>query len=110
MSDVLLQPIARVGPRPVDRDALVDRLRLTAVSLGYALLMAPALALAILTILSVALGVVTVGFAIALLVVPATAALVGVHRRIGGGLLGRRIPPAYAPTDGLSVACLFIHI
>ena len=98
MSDVLLQPIGRIGPWPVDRAALVERLRLTAVSVAYALLMAPALALAILTIVMIPLGVVTVGFALALAVVPATAALAGLHRRISGGLLGLRLRPAYAGT------------
>ena len=49
-------PIESCRPKPVDGDALVDRLRLTAVSLGYALAMAPALALAILSILCVPLG------------------------------------------------------
>ena len=99
----LLQPIRSVRPAPVDGDALVDRLRLTAVSLGYALLMAPALALGILTILAVPLGLITVGFVIALGVVPATAALTALHRRISGKLLGEPITAAYADTTGTNV-------
>jgi signal transduction histidine kinase len=95
-----VHPIRTVGPRPVDQDALVGRLRLTAVSLGYALLMPPALALGILTILSIPLGLVTAGIVIALAVVPATAALVRVHRRVSGALLGLRIPATYADTAG----------
>jgi signal transduction histidine kinase len=90
--------IESVSPRPVDGDALVDRLRLTAVSLGYALSMAPALALAFLSILCVPLGLVFVGFALAFAVVPATAALTAVHRRVSGSLLGEQISTAYADT------------
>ncbi len=99
----LLQPIRSVRPAPVDGDALVDRLRLTAVSLGYALLMAPALALGILTILAIPLGLVAVGFVIAAGVVPATAALTALHRRLSGELLGEKIHTAYADTTGLNV-------
>jgi signal transduction histidine kinase len=99
----LLQPIRSVRAAPLDRDALVDRLRLTAVSLGYAALAAPALALGILTILAIPLGLVAVGFAIAAGVVPATAALASLHRRISGELLGEPIPAAYADTTGLNV-------
>jgi signal transduction histidine kinase len=99
----LLQPIRSVRAAPVDQDALVDRLRLTAVSLGYALLAAPALALGILTILAIPLGLVAVGFAIAAGVVPATAALTSLHRRVSGGLLGEPIAAAYADTTGLNV-------
>jgi signal transduction histidine kinase len=99
----LLQPIRSVGPAPVDGNALVDRLRMTAVSLGYALLMAPALALGILTVLAIPLGLITVGFVIALGVVPATAALTAIHRRISGELLGEPITAAYVDTTGTTV-------
>ena len=51
-----LQPIRSLRPAPVDGDALVERLRLTAVSVGYALAMAPALALGIVSILCIPLG------------------------------------------------------
>ena len=94
------QPIRSVRPAPVDKDALVERLRLTLVSAGYALSAVPALALAILSILCVPLGLVAVGFALALAVVPATAALTALHRRASGGLLDERIEAAYADTTG----------
>jgi signal transduction histidine kinase len=98
-----LQPIRTLRPAPVDGHALVDRLRLTAVSLGYALSMAPSLALAILSVLCVPLGLVTVGFALAFAVVPATAALTAVHRRVSGALLGEQITTEYADTAGTNL-------
>jgi signal transduction histidine kinase len=98
-----LQAIRSVRPAPVDGSALVDRLRLTAVSLGYALGMAPALALGILSLLCIPLGLVTAGFAIAFAVVPATAALTRVHRRVSGQLLGEEIITSYADTTGTNV-------
>ena len=98
-----LQPIRSLRPAPVDRDALVERLRLTGVSLGYALSMAPSLVLAILSILCVPLGLVAVGFALALAVVPATAALTSVHRQVSGRLLGVEITTEYADTTGTNV-------
>jgi signal transduction histidine kinase len=103
MTDWTAMPLRTIGsvrPTPVDGDALVDRLRLTAVSLGYALAMAPALALAILSILCIPLSLVMVGFALAFAVVPATAALTAVHRRVSGQLLGEEIPAAYTDTAG----------
>ncbi|MDF1603351.1 histidine kinase [Nocardioides sp. YIM 152315] len=99
----MLRRIGSLRPTPVDGDALVDRLRLTAVSAGYALAMAPALALAILSILCIPLGLVMVGFALAFAVVPATAALTAVHRRVSGALLGERIPAAYADASGTNL-------
>ncbi|GAA4736172.1 sensor domain-containing protein [Nocardioides endophyticus] len=98
-----LQPIRSLRPAPVDGDALVDRLRLTLVSLGYALSMAPSLALAILSILCVPLGLVAVGFALAFAVVPASAALTAVHRKVSGDLLGVRITTEYADTAGTNL-------
>jgi len=100
---MLLRKIGSLRPTPVDGDALVDRLRLTLVSAGYAALGAPALALGILTILCIPLGLVTAGFAIALAVVPATAALTAVHRRVSGALLGEQVTTAYADTTGTNV-------
>ncbi len=98
-----IAPIGSLSPKPVDGDTLVDRLRLTAVSLGYALAMAPALALAILSILCVPLGLVFVGFALAFAVVPATAWLTAGHRRVSGSLLGERITTEYADTTGTNL-------
>ncbi|MBB3041885.1 sensor histidine kinase [Nocardioides soli] len=106
MTDWTVMWVRRIGslrPTPVDEDGLVDRLRLTAVSLGYALAMAPALALAILSILCIPLGLVTVGFALAFAVVPATAALTAVHRRVSGALLGEELRAAYADTTGTNL-------
>ncbi|MFC7494518.1 MULTISPECIES: sensor histidine kinase [unclassified Nocardioides] len=95
-----LRKIGSLRPTPVDGDALVDRLRLTAVSAGYALSMAPSLALAIMSILCIPLGLVMVGFALAFAVVPATAALTALHRRASGALLGEQLTTAYADTRG----------
>lgn len=102
-SAMLLRRIGSLRPTPVDGDALVDRLRLTLLSAGYALLGAPALALGILTILCIPLGLVTVGFVVALAVVPATAALTAVHRRVSGALLGEQVTASYADTTGTNV-------
>ena len=96
----LVPPIRSVSPKPVDERALADRLRLTAVALVNALLFVPALVLAILSILAVALGPVVAGFLIAHLVVPATEQLTALHRRISGALLGEEILSGYADTTG----------
>ena len=93
----LLPPIRSVSPAPVDERALVDRLRLSAVALVNVLLFVPALVLAILSVLAVALGPLVVGFVLANLVVPATERLTALHRRISGALLGEEIP-AGTPT------------
>jgi signal transduction histidine kinase len=106
MTESATVPLSRIEslrPTPLDRDALVDRLRLTAVSAGYALSMAPALALGILSVLCIPLGLVAVGFVLAFAVVPATAALTAVHRRVSGTLLGETIPAAYADTSGTNL-------
>ncbi len=94
----LTAPLPSLRHTPVDGAGLVERLRLTLVSLGYALSFVPSLALGILVLLSIPLGLVTVGFVLALGAVPAMAALVSVHRRVSGALLGEEIPPAYADT------------
>ncbi|MCW2766833.1 MAG: histidine kinase [Nocardioides sp.] len=98
-----LAPITSVRPQPVDGRSLVERLRLTAVSACTALMFVPALALAILTVLAIALAPVGVGFVIALGAVPATEQVTRLHRRISGGLLGEEIPAGYAPTDGTNI-------
>lgn len=102
-SAMLLRRIGSLRPTPVDGDALVERLRLTLLSAGYALLGAPALALGILTILCIPLGLVTAGFVVALAVVPATAALTALHRRVSGALLGEQVTASYADTTGTNV-------
>ena len=98
-----MRPIRTTRPRPVDGEALAERLRLTAVSVGYVLLGVPALVLGILTVLTIPLGLVTAGFLLAHAVVPATAALTAVHRRLSGGLLGERITVDYGSTAGTNV-------
>lgn len=95
-----LPPITSVRPTPVDERGLVDRLRLTLVAAATFLLGFPALVLGIVTLLAVALGPLGVGFAIANAVVPATAALTRLHRRIAGALLGEELASSYASTDG----------
>lgn len=95
-----LPPIISIRPTPVDERGLVDRLRLTLVAAASFLLGIPALVLGILTLLSVALGPLGVGFALANAVVPATAALTRVHRRLTGALLGEELSASYAATSG----------
>jgi signal transduction histidine kinase len=94
----ILSPITSTPTDPVDGRALVDRVRLSCVSLGYALTAVAALPLAIVTVLAVPLGLVGVGFPLALAAVPATAALAGRHRRVSGALLAQEITAAYADT------------
>ncbi len=99
--DTWLAPIGRVRPLPVDEPAIRERLRLTVVGVGLALLGLPvALFLGILSILSVPLGLALVGFALAWAVVPATEELTRLHRRVSGALLDEEIPSGYAPTEG----------
>ncbi|NDL59975.1 sensor histidine kinase [Phytoactinopolyspora mesophila] len=99
----MLDPIRGVRPGPLGGAGLAERLRLTGVSFGYVLAFLPAVPLAVLSLLAVVLGVVGVGFVLAFAVVPATAAVTGVHRRVSGELLDRRVPAAYADTTGVDV-------
>ncbi|WP_408896777.1 histidine kinase [Nocardioides sp. R1-1] len=96
----VLAPIRRLPPTPVDEAGLRERLRLSLVSAGYAVSFVPGLALAILTLLCIPLGLVGVGFALALGVVPATAALTRLHRTLSGRLLGESIDAGYAAPRG----------
>ncbi|CUU60661.1 Signal transduction histidine kinase [Parafrankia irregularis] len=95
----LLAPIGNIRPGPADTPALRERVRLTVVALGYALSMAPALVLAILSVVTIALGPLTVGLVFALAVVPATAGVTAGHRWVTGGLLGQRLTATYADTS-----------
>ena len=92
--------IESIAPRPVDEPALIERLRLSGVAAGQALLAIPALVLGILTILAWPLLLVLVGLGLLHLVVPATQQLTRLHRWVSGTLLGEEIPAEYAPTDG----------
>jgi len=80
----------------VDRDALLDRLRLTGESTGRALLGVPSLVLLILTVVGWPLTPVFAGVLILSVVVPATRALTGLARRLSGERLGEPIPEWYA--------------
>lgn len=96
-----LGPIVTTQPLPIDESGFKERLRLTALSLGMAVLGIPAaLALAIGWILSVPLSLIAVGLAIAWAVVPAAELLTGVHRRVSGALLDEEIWSGYADTTG----------
>jgi len=97
-----LAPIASLRPTPVDEAGLRDRLRLTALSLGLALLGIPAaLVLAIGWVLAVPLTLVAgVGLMIAWAVVPAAEAITELHRRVSGGLLDDQVVSGYADTTG----------
>ncbi|HWL98527.1 MAG TPA: histidine kinase [Nocardioidaceae bacterium] len=88
--------ITSIKPTAVEKEALLERLRLTAVALGYALLGAPALLLLILTVVSWPLVLVGAGLLMISLVVPATALLTRAHRAVSGALLGEEIPERYA--------------
>ena len=96
----VLAPVGSLRPAPLDGAAAVERLRLTAVALGSALAGVPALVLAVLTVVSIPLGLVTVGAFLALAVVPATERLTALHRRVSGDLLGLRLTVSYADTTG----------
>ncbi|HVK27128.1 MAG TPA: histidine kinase [Nocardioides sp.] len=99
----ILAPVRLGRPLDVTAGGLLDRLRLTLVSAGYAASFVPSLALAILSVLCVALGpALGLGVLLAQAVVPATAGLTALHRRVSGRLLDEEITPGYAsPTQGL---------
>lgn len=95
----MLAPIRFGPPLEVTAAAVVDRLRLTLVAAGYALSFVPSLLLAVGTVLCLALGpAMGLGILLAQLVVPATAGLTAVHRRVSGRLLGEEIVPGYVPS------------
>ncbi len=81
---------------------LSRRLKLTVLSVAYVLLAVPALAL--LCILTTALGVAIVGVGMALLLifVPLNQQLANVHRRLAGRILGIHIERPYLPTKSVS--------
>ncbi|HWJ07841.1 MAG TPA: histidine kinase [Nocardioides sp.] len=93
----ILAPVRLGRPLDVTADGLVDRLRLTLVSAAYAASFVPSLGLAILTVLCLALGpALGIGLLLAQLVVPATAGLTALHRRVSGRLLDQEIVAGYA--------------
>ncbi len=90
-----------VLPVPLDEAGLRSRLALTGLALVHVALAVPALVLAILTILSVALGPLGIGIALSHLVVPATSGLNRVHRQLSARVLGiEPIEASYAPGSG----------
>lgn len=98
-----LAPIGSTRPTPVDADGVRERLRLTLVASGQALLAAPALALGILSVLVFPLLLAGVGVLLALAVVPATQLVTGGQRRLAGALLGEEVAAGYASTSGKGV-------
>ncbi|TYL45021.1 sensor histidine kinase [Nocardioides sp. BGMRC 2183] len=101
-----MEMMARVElprPLPVTAAGLVERLRLTVLGLCYAASFLPSLLLAIFTLvcipLTLALGM---GVLVALVVVPATAALTAVHRRATSTLLEQPVDPGYRSTAGVA--------
>ena len=100
---MVVRPIGSLPAWPVNARGLLERLRLTAISIGYVLMSAPAWVLAILSILCVPLGVVMIGFLLAGLVVPTTGAVTAAHRATSGALLGQTIPSTYADTTGTNI-------
>lgn len=108
----LLAPIAPVTATPLDREHLVERLRLSLVGAGMGLLGLPvALALAIVWLVSLPLSLTLVGIPIALAVVPAAQRLAAVDRRLIGGLLGDEVATAYADTtDHAALARLWVWL
>ncbi|MEV4999656.1 sensor histidine kinase [Nocardioides sp. LML1-1-1.1] len=93
----MLAPVRLGRPQDVTVEGLLDRLRLTLVSAGYALSFVPSLVLAIGTVLCLALGpALGIGILLAQAVVPATAGLTRAHREVSGRLLGTTIEPRYA--------------
>ncbi len=90
-----------VAPVPLDEPGLRRRLALTGLALVHVALMVPALVLAILTLLSVALGPLGIGIALSHLVVPATSAINRVHRHLSAKVLGiEPIEASYTPGSG----------
>jgi signal transduction histidine kinase len=83
-------------------DGFRRRLQLTGLALAYVFLAVPAVALV--CILSTALGVavVGVGMAMLLLFVPMNQQLANVHRRLSGRILGTPIEEPYLPTKSMS--------
>jgi signal transduction histidine kinase len=89
-------PIESTRPTPIDAGGLRERLRLTVVAAGQALLAVPALPLAILSVLVFPLLVVGVGALLALGVVPATEQVSRLQRRLAGRLLDEEVPAGHA--------------
>jgi signal transduction histidine kinase len=90
-------------PTPVDRDGLMERLRLTLVSTASALLAIPAIIFVVLTVVGWPLVIVSVGIAFIAAAIPGAALLTRAHRALSGPLLGTDIAEQYEDTSGLNV-------
>lgn len=100
----ILAPVRLGPPYTVTGDRILDRLRMTLLSAGYAISFVPCLVLAILTVLCVSLGpALGVGVLLAYLVIPGIAGLTAAHRRVSGRLLGEEIVARYARSDDAPV-------
>lgn len=87
-------------PGPPSMAGIRKRLALTVFSAGQALLGIAALVLLVLTLLSIVLAPLGIGLLLANAVVPATALLTRLHRRLAGLVLGESIDASYAPAPG----------
>lgn len=85
---------------PVERQGVLDRLRLTLHVAGAFALAPVALVLAVLTMVGIPTSVVLVGGALLLGVVPATQLVTTANRRLAGDYWGETIQPWYAEAGG----------
>ncbi len=92
-----LAPLSAV-PAGLGEAGAVERLRLTVLSGGHALLGIPALVLALLMVGAFPALLSLTGFFVLWLVVPLAALLAGVHRKVAGRLLGETVVADYAET------------
>lgn len=100
----MLAPVELSRPLPFTPAGVAERLRLTLLSAGYALSFVPSLVLVIFTLLCIPLtAALGLGVLLALGVIPATAALTAVHRRVSSRLLGQPIESGYADTSRTAV-------
>ncbi|MGJ9424120.1 sensor histidine kinase [Aeromicrobium sp. CF3.5] len=98
------KPVGRLGAEWVRAEAVAERLRLTVVSAGYAVLAAPSLALVVLTILCFALTpLFGAGYVVMLAVVPSIQGIAVLHRTLSGLLLNEQIPVSYRDTSGIAL-------
>jgi signal transduction histidine kinase len=97
--------ITSIAPgAPVNQQSIVERLRLTAVAAGSALLGIPAaLVLLVLSLVGWPLVLIGIGILIVNLTVPGTAHLTRAHRVISGALLGEEISARYVDDSSTNV-------
>jgi signal transduction histidine kinase len=103
MSLSLLTPLRTVPPSRLDRAGVAERLRLTVLSLAYAVAFVPAMFLAVLATVAVPLTIITVGFPMLGVLVPAATWLTGAHRAVSGALLGVTVTANYVETGGMGL-------